>query len=101
MFKTAFLNSNAALAAKDFVCRQLSVIGSEVSSDVLGKLVVDKDTSDMARFAAERIQGAAIDSMLVEALKKSSGNIRHTARRTEFFGGISFKCVQIHKTANS
>ncbi|MBI4873452.1 MAG: HEAT repeat domain-containing protein [Acidobacteria bacterium] len=54
----ALLGSNATLAAKDFACRQLSLIGTEASVPALEKLLTVKETADMARYALARIRGA-------------------------------------------
>lgn len=69
----SILESDAKQAGKQFVCRQLSVIGTEQSVPVLAKMLTDEETSDMARFALERIPSADVDSALREALPKTSG----------------------------
>jgi len=71
-----FLKSNATLAAKMAVCRHLRVIGSEMSVPVLDKMLTRKDTSDMARYALEKIPGDTVDRVLVKRLAKSKGEIR-------------------------
>ncbi len=71
-----FLAGDTTKAAKQFICQQLGLIGSSASADLLGRLIIDESTSDMARYAAERIQGAEIDTMLIDAVRKTSGNIR-------------------------
>ena len=68
------LNFGATTAGMDFICRQLSKIGTEASVDALAKLLVKKETSDMARFALERIPGKKVDVVLRDALTKTSGN---------------------------
>src|SRR5207244_1485934 len=72
----AFLKSDATLAGKDFICKQLSVMGSEASVPVLTTLLQDPKTADMARYALERIPGAAVDRALRDALPKSTGKTR-------------------------
>ena len=72
----AFLQSDATLASKEFICKQLSLIGSEASVPVLSRLLPDPKTSDMARFALQRIPGAAVDKALREALGKTTGKPR-------------------------
>ena len=71
-----FLKSDATLAGKDFVCRQLSVIGTEESVPALAALLTDEKTSDMARYALERIPAIAANDALVDALGKTSGRIK-------------------------
>jgi HEAT repeat protein len=65
-----FLDSNATLAAKDFVCRHLAVIASEASVPVLSKLIQKPVTCEMSRFVLEKIPGEAADKALREALAK-------------------------------
>ena len=71
-----FLQSGATTAAKDFICRQLGVIGSEASVPVLAAMLNDAGTADLGRYALERIPGPAVDRALREALAKSSGRPR-------------------------
>lgn len=70
------LQSNATLAGKDFICRQLSVMGTEASVPALAEMLVAPETSDLARYALERIPGAAVDEALRNALPKASGKVR-------------------------
>jgi len=71
-----FLRSGATLASKQFVCRQLSLIGSEEAVPTLAAMLTEADTTDMARYALERIPGASVDEALREALAKTTGNTR-------------------------
>lgn len=71
----AFLDSQAASVAKMAVCRQLRVIGGEKSVPVLEKMLAQKETSDMARYALEKIPGDAADKALLKALGNSKGDI--------------------------
>jgi HEAT repeat protein len=65
-----FLDSDATLAGKDFVCRHLAVIGSEVSIPVLSKLILKPLTCEMSRSVLEKIPGEKADRALREALAK-------------------------------
>jgi len=67
-------DAKAKRAGKQFVCRQLSIIGTERSVPTLAKMLTGEETSDMARYALERIPGAAVDEALREALPKAEGN---------------------------
>ena len=69
----AFLDTDATFAAKQFVCKQLSLIGTEQSVAVLAKMLTDEKESDMARYALERIPGDSVDSALRGALGKTKG----------------------------
>jgi HEAT repeat protein/type 1 glutamine amidotransferase len=71
-----FLKSDATLAGKQFMCRQLSIIGSEQSVGTLASMLVKPETSDMARYALERIPGEAVNKVLREALGKTSGTVK-------------------------
>jgi len=61
------------LAAKLAVCRQLRLIGSDKSVPALAKMLLQDDTTDMARYALEKIPGEAAEQALREALSKTEG----------------------------
>jgi HEAT repeat protein len=67
---------DATRAGKDFVCRQLSIIGTEKSIPALAKMLTDEEASDMARFALERIPAEAVNEALRQALSKTSGKTK-------------------------
>jgi type 1 glutamine amidotransferase len=67
------LTSDSTRAGKQFVCRELSIIGTGQSVSVLGNMLVDEETSDMARYALERIPGTAVDEALRSALRRANG----------------------------
>jgi HEAT repeat protein len=71
-----FLATDATYAAKQYMCKELSIVGTEVSVPVLEKLLMDQETSDMARYALERIPGAKVDEVLRKALDKSEGKVK-------------------------
>jgi len=52
-----FLVSDATVAAKLAVCRHLREIGSAASVPVLAKMLLQEQTSDMARYVLEKIPG--------------------------------------------
>ncbi len=70
------LDSHAMRAGKQFVCRQLSIIGTRRSVPALGKMLTDAETSDMARYALERIPGTAVNEALRKALPKARGKAK-------------------------
>jgi type 1 glutamine amidotransferase len=70
------LQSDATRAGKQFVCRELSIIGTEQSVPVLAKMLAGEETSDMARYALERIPGSAVDEALRRSLRNARGNAR-------------------------
>ncbi len=67
------LESGAPLPAKEFVCRQLAIIGTARSVPALGRMLAAAATSDMARMALEQIPGPEAGAVLREALPKLSG----------------------------
>lgn len=71
-----FLGTDATLAGKQFVCKQLSIIGTEQAVPALARMLTDEKTSDMARYALERIPGGAVDKALVKALGKTKGKVK-------------------------
>jgi len=67
------LTSDAKRAGKQFVCRELSIIGTEQSVPVLAKMLTGEETSDMARYALERIPGTAVNDALRRVLRQAKG----------------------------
>ena len=79
----AVLNSDAKPAAKQFVCRKLSIIGTEQCVPALAAMLTQEPASkqephpaDMARYALERIPGPAVDEALRQALPKTKGKVQ-------------------------
>jgi len=70
------LQSDATLASKQFVCKQLAIIGTEASVPALSVLLTRPETSDMARYALERILGPEADKALRDGLDKTSGKVK-------------------------
>jgi len=71
-----FLTSGATLAAKMAACRHLREIGSAASVPVLEKMLLQEKTSDMARYALEKIPCVDAEKALVRGLSKSGGKIK-------------------------
>jgi len=67
------LTSDSTRAGKQYVCRELSIIGTGQSVSVLANMLTDEETSDMARYALERIPGTAVDEALRSALRSANG----------------------------
>jgi len=70
------LESSATPACKQFICRKLSIIGTEEAVPTLSEMLTDPKTSDMARYALERIPGPAVDQTLRDALDETSGKVK-------------------------
>jgi len=69
-------SSDSTRAGKQFACRQLSIIGTKRSVPTLAKMLANKETADMARYALERIPNSAVDDALREALPKTTGKVQ-------------------------
>jgi uncharacterized lipoprotein NlpE involved in copper resistance len=70
------LKSKANQAGKQYVCRELSIIGTDQSVPVLAGMLADEKTSDMARYALERIPGDAVNNALRRSLRIAQGNAK-------------------------
>ncbi|HUW19667.1 MAG TPA: family 16 glycoside hydrolase [Sedimentisphaerales bacterium] len=76
-----FLRSEATPAGKQFICKELSIIGTDECVGALASMLTEKATSeiepaDMARYALERIPGPAADKALRDALDKTGGKVK-------------------------
>lgn len=69
----AILETDASYEAKQFVCRQLAIIGTARQVPVLAKLLTDDQLSDMARYALGAIPDRAVDAALRPALDRTRG----------------------------
>jgi HEAT repeat protein len=72
----ACLQTAAPIAAKQFVCRRLSLIGTEASVPAIAPLLANPDLSHMARFALERIPGPAAAEALRTALSSADHRLK-------------------------
>lgn len=72
----ALLGPNTSRAAKEYVCRKLSMIGTAASVPALAPLLADADNSHMARFALERIDAPEAVDAIRGALAKVNGDLR-------------------------
>ncbi|MCU0871112.1 MAG: HEAT repeat domain-containing protein [Pirellulaceae bacterium] len=72
----AALKTDAPRAAKDVVCRHLSLIGSADAVPALAELLTNSELSQMGRYALERIPDPAALAALREALPKTDGVLK-------------------------
>ncbi len=72
----ALLTAGTSRAAKEYVCRKLSLIGTAASVPTLAALLPDTDNSHMARFALERINAAEAGAALRQALGTVQGDLK-------------------------
>lgn len=70
------LSTDATYACKQFVCRQLSLIGGENQAPALAALLTDEKMSDMARYALEQMPVQAVDDVLLDALPKAKDSAK-------------------------
>jgi len=60
----------------DFLCRQLGVVGSEASAEILIPMLRQEDTADMARYALERIGTPGIRNRVRQVLSEVPARTR-------------------------
>ena len=70
------LQSSAPLPAKEYSCRKLALIGTDVCIPVLAEMLINAELSDCARLALEAIPGSVADAALQAALDKVEGDQR-------------------------
>jgi HEAT repeat protein len=75
-FISVLKSPSATSDGKRWVCRQLSLIGTATSTSTLGQLVLDKELSDMARYALERIDAPEATAQLRTGLSKTTGTMQ-------------------------
>ncbi|MFC1724571.1 HEAT repeat domain-containing protein [candidate division KSB1 bacterium] len=72
----SFLKSDASFAGKQFVCEQLSIIGTKESVPQLVKMLSDEKTADIALFTLQRIEDPSVDKKLLKALSGYSDKVK-------------------------
>ena len=72
----AVLKTAAPRAAKDFVCRNLMLIGTAECVPALAAMLPDEDLSHMARYALERIPAPEAAQALRDAVPNLSGRLK-------------------------
>lgn len=70
------LQGDATLATKRLVCKELWRIGDRDVVPTIAPLLEKAETSDMARYALERMNDAAAGAALRKALDKTGGDVR-------------------------
>lgn len=70
------LKSDASLPGKQFICRQLSIVGTKESVPVLATMLTDPSTSNMALYALARIEDEKAGKVLEKALSNSTGKVK-------------------------
>ncbi|UCG49267.1 MAG: hypothetical protein JSU94_05680, partial [Phycisphaerales bacterium] len=72
----AILATDATYDCKQFVCRQLVLMGTEKQAPALAGLLTDEMLSHMALYAMVPIPGAAVDEALRAALDQTAGRTK-------------------------
>jgi HEAT repeat protein len=72
----AVLETDVSRAAKDYVCRQLMIVGTADVVPALARLLSDPDLSHMARYALERIPAATAAQALRDAVPEADGALK-------------------------
>jgi len=72
----AFLKSDVTFAGKQFICEQLSIIGTEESVPKLTEMMSDEKSYDIALYALQRIPDPSVDIALRNALPKSEHKVK-------------------------
>jgi HEAT repeat protein len=72
----ALLGEGTSRAAKEYICRKLSLIGTAASVPALAALLPEKDHSHMARFALERIGAPEAGAALRKAAETAQGVLK-------------------------
>lgn len=70
------LQSNPTRAAKDIVCRNLGMVGSQTCVPAVAPLLTDPQFSHMARYCLENLSNPAADAALRQALSRTSGELK-------------------------
>ena len=70
------LGAGTSRAAKEYVCRKLSLIGTAASVPSLAALLPEKEHSHMVRFALERIPAAEAAEALRKAMVSLQGDLK-------------------------
>ena len=68
-----FLEADATVAGKKYICEKLSLIGSAKAIPVLGELLENDELNHMALFALGRISDPAVNRVLLEKLPEVKG----------------------------
>ena len=86
-----FLKTDATFDSKQFICRELRIMGSEKSVPTLTEMLLDEKTTDIARYALEDIPGEAVDEALIKSLSTATKKVQLGIMNT----------LAVRKSANS
>lgn len=72
----ALQSEKTTFAAKQYLCKELSIFGTEESVPTLEKMLENDKQADMSRYALERIPGEKVDDALLKVMKNTSGLVK-------------------------
>jgi HEAT repeat protein len=72
----SFLESDASLPAKQFICECLSIYGGDESVPVLEEMLSNESTQNMALFALERIPTEDASEILLDTFSDATGDLK-------------------------
>lgn len=67
---------DATMPGKQFACQMLRLVGSRKCVPSVAKLLTNEQLSHMARTALVGIRDSSVDDALLDAMKKTQGNVR-------------------------
>jgi len=91
------LGSSISRDAKDYVCRQLALVGSAASVPAVASLLANEGNAHLARHALERIPGVEAEAALASAAKSLTGKLQLGAIGSL---GVCGKSIAIATLAN-
>ncbi|MCE3015506.1 MAG: HEAT repeat domain-containing protein [Pirellula sp.] len=91
------LGSPISRDAKDYICRQLALVGSAASVPAVARLLANEGNAHLARHALERIPGVEAEAALASAAKSLTGKLQLGAIGSL---GVCGKSVAIATLAN-
>ncbi len=69
-------SDDVTFAGKQFLCKELSIMGTENAVPILVKLLDNEKEANIARYALERIPSKKVDAALRTSLESTSGNVQ-------------------------
>lgn len=84
-----YLASDASLAGKQYVCRELGNIGTDHSVPVLAEALMDRDLTGTVLLALEKIPGDRAGRALMKGLESGDDKIRKAVTSSLAFRGTS------------
>ena len=74
-FSEMLKSPNSTYECKDFICRQLAIMGTDLTVPVLADMLTSEEYSDMARYALERNPSTAAGQAFRNAFPKAEGMV--------------------------